>query len=52
MRSLRGVVLTNLAKRLPRRPLAKVREARLVDEGGVVAIIWLNYLARRRVTNA
>ena len=41
-RSLRGVVLTNLAKQLPRRPLAKAREARLVDEGGVVAFFWLN----------
>ena len=30
-RSLRGIVLTNLAKNLPRRPLAKAREARLVD---------------------
>ena len=36
-RSLRGVVLTDLAKKLPRRPLAKAREARFVDEGGVVA---------------
>ena len=41
-RSLRGVVLINLAKKLPRRPRAKAREARLVDEGGVVAIFWLN----------
>ena len=40
-RSLRGVVLTNLAKQLPRRPLAKAREARFVDEGDVVAIFWL-----------
>ena len=36
------VVLTNLAKKLPRRPPAKAREARFVDEGGVVAIFWLN----------
>ena len=41
-RSLRGVVLTNLAIKLPRRPPAKAREARFVDEGGVVAIFWLN----------
>ena len=36
--SLRGVVLTNLAKQLPRRPPAKAREARFVDEGGVLVI--------------
>ena len=41
-RSLRGVVLTNLAKKLPRRPPAKAREARFVDEGGVVAVFLLN----------
>ena len=37
-RSLHGVVLINLAKKMPRRPLVKAREARFVDEGGVVAI--------------
>ena len=41
-RSLRGVVLTNLAEKLPRRTLAEAHEARLVDEGGVVAMFWLN----------
>ena len=51
-RSLRGVVRTNLAKQMPRRPLAKAREARLVDEGGVVAFFRLNQLARRHATNA
>ena len=51
-RSLRGVVLTNVAKHLPRRHPAKAREAPFVDEGGVVAIFWLNSLARRHVTNA
>ena len=40
---LRGVVLTNIANKVPRRPLAKAREeARLVDEGAVVAVLWLN----------
>ena len=41
-RLLIDVGLINLAKKLPRRPPAKAREARFVDEGVVVAIFWLN----------
>ena len=41
-RSLRGVVLTNLAENCQDAPPAKAREARLVDEGRVVAFLWRN----------
>ena len=40
-------MLTNLAKPLPRRPLAKAREARFVDEGGVMAILLSKLLSLR-----
>ena len=51
-RSFRGVVLTNLAKKLPRRPPAKAREARFVDEGASWQFFGYILLARRRVANA